>query len=202
MIVVVLALTGFALTAALGLWGARVLCDGIAPLADGPPAGNAHARIVVAVAALLGAAAAARGLGAAPLALFALVCGLLAAIWYADIMRGIVPDIFTVVPLGALGVAALAAHRPEVIAAAIVPAIPFVVMAALTRGRGLGWGDAKLAALGGALVGMQPAVLLFGCASLAAIVVSRVRGRRARPIAFAPYLVIAIMIPLALKAGM
>ena len=63
--------------------------------------------------------------------------------------RGVVPDVFTLVPLSAVAVAALAAHRPEVVLAALVPAIPFIVIASLTRGRGLGWGDAKLAALGG-----------------------------------------------------
>lgn len=202
MIVVLLALAGFAGCAALGVWGSRLLCSGVAPLADGPPPGDAHERVVIAAAALLGAVAASRGLGAAPLALFAIVCGLLAAIWYADITRGIVPDVFTLVPLGAVAVAALAAHRPDVILAAAIPTVPFVVLAALTHGRGLGWGDAKLAALGGALVGMQTAVLLFGCASLAAIVVSRLHGRRLQPIAFAPYLVVAIALPLALQAGL
>lgn len=201
MIVILLAVAGFAVSAAAGLWGGRALCAGVIPLADGPAPGDAHARFVVVVGAMVGGIAASRGLGPAPLTLLALVCGLLAAIWYCDIVRGIVPDVFTLVPLAALGVAALAAHRPEVLAAAAVPAIPFLIMAALTRGRGLGWGDVKLAALGGALVGMQSAVLLYGCASLAAIVVSRLRGRRMQPIAFGPYLVVAIVVPLALAAG-
>jgi len=201
MIVVLLALAGFAGSTAAGIWASRALCAGISPLADGPAPGDAHERWVILAGALLGALAAGHGLGLAPLALFAVVCGLLAAIWYADITRGIVPDVFTLVPLGAIAVAALAAHRPDVLLAAAIPTVPFVVLAALTHGRGLGWGDAKLAALGGALVGMQTAVLLFGCASLAAIVVSRVRGRRLQPIAFAPYLVVAIALPLGLQAG-
>jgi prepilin signal peptidase PulO-like enzyme (type II secretory pathway) len=57
----------------------------------------------------------------------------------------------------------------------------------------LGWGDVKLAALGGAVLGAQVSVLVFAVASLAAVIVSRFRGvDKNEPIAFAPYLAAAI----------
>jgi prepilin signal peptidase PulO-like enzyme (type II secretory pathway) len=200
-IVVLLSMLGFAASAALGLLAARALCAGIASFPDGPQPGNPRTAAVVLVTALLGAVAASRGLGPAPLAIFAVVCGVLAAIWYADIVRGIVPDLFTLAPLGAIAVAAVLAHRFDIVLSTLIPTIPFVVLAALTRGRGLGWGDVKLAALGGALLGMQNAVLAFALASLAAVVITRVRSGHSGPIAFAPYLVVAIAVPLALQAG-
>jgi leader peptidase (prepilin peptidase)/N-methyltransferase len=200
MLIILLSLIAFAVSSALGVYASRLVCDGITSLPDGPPSGNAHPRYVVGVCALLGAIAAARGLPPLMLAIFCLVCGVLSAIWYADIVRGIVPDVFSLVPLATITLAAGLAGRWDVILSAAIPMIPFAIVAALSRGRGMGWGDTKLAGLGGALLGMQGAVLSFGIASVMAIVISRFRADRTRPIAFAPYLVLGIAVPLALQA--
>jgi prepilin signal peptidase PulO-like enzyme (type II secretory pathway) len=62
----------------------------------------------------------------------------------------------------------------------------------------MGWGDAKLVALGGAVLGAQASLAAFALSCFAAGVVSRFNGRRGMPIAFAPYLVIAVVGALAL----
>lgn len=197
MTAILLAMAAFAAASALGCYAGRLMCIDAPVLADGPAPGDPRVPYVVAVASILGACAASRGMAPAPLGTFALLAGLLAAIWYADVARGIVPDAFTLLPLAAIGVAATLAHRPEILLAAVVTAIPFALLAALTGGRGLGWGDVKLGALGGALLGMQGAVLAFAAASLAAIIVARFRAEGGRPIAFGPYMVLAIVLPLA-----
>jgi prepilin signal peptidase PulO-like enzyme (type II secretory pathway) len=89
-----------------------------------------------------------------------------------------------------------------VLLASAVPAIPFAVMAWRTKGLGLGWGDVKLVALGGALLGMQTAILAFALAAIAAIVVARVQRRTSEPLAFGPYLVAAIAVPLTMTVAL
>jgi prepilin signal peptidase PulO-like enzyme (type II secretory pathway) len=200
MLIVLLSMALFAGSSALGSYTARLVCAGVEPLPDGPPSGNPRVLYVVGACALLGGISAARGLPPLMLAIFCLVCGVLAAIWYADIVCGIVPDLFSLLPLATIAAAAGFAGRWDVLLSAAIPMIPFAIVAAMTRGRGMGWGDTKLAGLGGALLGMQDAVLSFGVASVVAIVISRFRADRTRPIAFGPYLVAGIALPLALQA--
>jgi len=135
-------------------------------------------------------------------AIVGLACGLLTAIWASDVTRGVVPDVFTLIPLGAVLLAASLAGHWEVLVAALVPAIPFAILAWRSRGIGLGWGDVKLAALGGPLIGMQNALIAFAIGCLVAVIVGRVRGTKQQPIAFAPYLASAIAVPLALVTRM
>jgi prepilin signal peptidase PulO-like enzyme (type II secretory pathway) len=198
MISLLLAALSFAALAALGLVTSRYICAGIEPLPDGPVPGVVPERIILAAAGVLGAVAAARGLPLPALAIAALACGLLAAVWSSDVTRGIIPDVFTLVPLGALLLAAVLAGHWEVAIASIVPTVPFAFLAWRSRGMGLGWGDVKLAALGGPLIGMQHALIAFALGCLAAVVVARLRGMRGQPVAFAPYLATAIAVPLAL----
>jgi leader peptidase (prepilin peptidase)/N-methyltransferase len=74
--------------------------------------------------------------------------------------------------------------------------VPFAVAALASRGLGMGWGDVKLVALGGAVLGWEAAILAFGCACALAVIVALARKRRHEPLAFAPYLVAAIALPL------
>ena len=199
MIVLLLATVAFAGAAALGLAAARGVCGPVAEtLPDGPPPGVVPQRLLIAGAAVLGAVAAARGLPFAGLAIVWLACGLLTAIWASDVVRGIIPDMFTIVPLGAILLAAALAGHYEVLIAAAVPAVPFAFLAWRSGGMGLGWGDVKLAMLGGPIIGMQYALMAFALACLAAVVVARVRKVSHQPVAFAPYLASSIALPLAL----
>ena len=200
MVAVLLGIVAFAAASALGIYAATLICSSIESLPDGPPSGNPHVPYVIAASSLLGAIASARAMPFMMIAIFCLVCAILSAIWYADIVRGIVPDVFTLMPLAAIGIAAGLSGRWEVLFSALIPMIPFAIMAFATKGHGMGWGDVKLAGLGGALLGMQNAVLAFALASVVAIIVSRFRADRTRPIAFGPYLVAGIAVPLALQA--
>ncbi len=202
LLAVLLGIVAFGAAAALGLYAATLICSTIESLPDGPPSGNPRVPYVIAASSLLGAVASARGMPLMMIAIFCLVCAILSAIWYADIVRGIVPDVFTLLPLAAIGIAAGMSGRWEVLVSALIPMIPFAITAWFTKGHGMGWGDVKLAGLGGALLGMQNAVLAFALASVVAIIVSRFRADRARPIAFGPYLVAGIAVPLALQATM
>jgi prepilin signal peptidase PulO-like enzyme (type II secretory pathway) len=188
----------FAGLGAAGVYTARYVCAGQTPLADGPPPGHVPARLLIGANALLGAFAAMRGLPWQGLAIVGLACGVLTAVWVADVEQGIIPDAFTLAPLGALLLAAALSGHWYVAIVAIVPALPFAVLAWRSRGIGLGWGDVKLAALGGPLIGIQGALIFFALGCTAAVIVARVRGISGRPVAFGPYLATAIALPLAL----
>jgi prepilin signal peptidase PulO-like enzyme (type II secretory pathway) len=199
MITILLTIVAFAGAAALGLAAARGVCGSVAESPPGGPApGIVPQRMLIIGAAALGAIAAYRGLPLPGLAIVGLACGLLTAVWASDVLRGIIPDVFTIVPLGAILLAAALAGHWEVCAAAVVPAVPFAFLAWRSGGLGLGWGDVKLAMLGGPLIGMQYALMAFALACLAAVVVARVRKTSHQPIAFAPYLASAIALPFAL----
>jgi len=120
-----------------------------------------------------------------------IVCASLAAIWYSDVRCGIVPDIFTLGPLALAIAVAIFFREWWVIASCVFVLTPFSIAALASRGRGMGWGDVKLVALGGALLGMDAAVLSCLVACAAAVLVALVRRRVHHPIAFAPYLVAA-----------
>ena len=77
--------------------------------------------------------------------------------------------------------------------------LPFALAALLSKERGMGWGDSKLAALGGAVLGFQLSLLTFAAACLALVAVGWLRGRRTEPMAFAPYLAVAIVFGLLLR---
>lgn len=182
--------------AALTYWAAVPHLDG-SPQPQSPPV-----TILVCAAGIIGAVCAVHGAPTGTLAIVGAMVAVLTAIWCVDITRGIVPDALTLVPLAALVVAGLLTGRWYVVLAAAVPAIPFAIMAWRTKGLGLGWGDVKLVALGGALLGMQTAILAFALAAVGAILVARIRRQTTEPLAFGPYLVTAIALPLALVAGL
>jgi leader peptidase (prepilin peptidase)/N-methyltransferase len=114
------------------------------------------------------------------------------AVWITDARRGIVPDVFTLGPLAIMLLIGLWQHEWWLFVSAAVPFVPFAAAAMLSRGRGMGWGDVKLVALGGAVLGAQMSVLAFAVACIAAVAFSYMRGRKHGPIAFAPYLASAI----------
>jgi prepilin signal peptidase PulO-like enzyme (type II secretory pathway) len=206
LIPVVLAAVAFAAAAALGILAARYVCGDIEALPEGPPQMPIPVRALIIGSAVLGAIAAARGLSPPTLGFIALAFGILAAIWASDVSAGIIPDVFTLFPLAAILLADLAAvfvHKVTggafliLLLVTIVPTIPFAFVAWRSGGLSLGWGDVKLAALGGPLLGLQESLLAFSIGCAAAVVVARVRHTGNSAIAFGPYLAAAIAIPLA-----
>jgi len=183
------------LFAAAGWTGAAIaqaLCAGRTPYDDGPAPIAVGRWPFAAVAGCVGLAVALRGEGSAQLAMLVLVVLALAGCTAADLACGALPDALTLLPLAAvLAFGALTYDWMPALGAAFV-AVPFAACALLTRGRGMGWGDVKLAALGGALLGARGAAFAFTIAAIAAYVVARATGGVRRPIAFGPYLAASI----------
>ena len=75
--------------------------------------------------------------------------------------------------------------------------VPFAVTSAATRGKGMGWGDAKLAALAGAVLGPL-GFLAMAVACAAAAAGYKVKRIASGPIAMAPYIATAIALALPL----
>lgn len=167
-------------------------------LPDSPEPSEPPVPLLLAACAVIGAVTVTHAASIAQMAIVGIVLVALCAVWVTDAKRGLVPDLFTLGPLGLLIVAALWQHQPSLLISAAVPFVPFAVAALLSKGRGMGWGDAKLVALGGAVLGAQTATLAFAVACAAAVAIAYVRGRRSQPVAFAPYLAasIALMLPL------
>lgn len=166
-------------------------------------AGRAGARelMVLALMALLVAIGAALFAGEMPWEAALLGWGLL-ALAAIDVRHGILPDALTL-PLLLLGLA-LAAWREAAVPVdeLVGAALGFAGFAAvasgyrLLRGReGLGLGDAKLLAAGGAWLGWAALPLVVCLAALSALAVVALRGkalRRDAEIRFGPYLCLGV----------
>lgn len=198
------AVVGALIFGVAGLCGcllAMLVIPRLKPLSDGPKPMQVHPAYLIAGAAVLGAVLGFKRLPNPEFIIAALAMVPLVAIWYCDALTGIVPDYFTLIPLGIALAYELIIRQPFALLSAAVLFAVFGAFALFSKGRGMGWGDAKLAAFGGAMLGMKVATLAFGVASLAAVVVTSVRYRsKAVPIAFAPYMVLAMAIAIAFSA--
>jgi len=187
----------FGCAAYLGVQLSAAVCDSIEPFEDGPKPGNPPIPLLLGGAVAIGLLLAARGIPLVQLALAAILTVSLVASWYSDVRAGIISDYFTLVPLGVFVLLAVVARDYGSLISSAAVAIPFAIAALISRGRGMGWGDVKLIALGGAALGIQIAIVAFAGACLIAVVAAIVGKRRSEPIAFAPYLAgaMAIMLP-------
>lgn len=180
----------FAAAAYAGILVASLLP--IERLPDGPQPAQPPIVWLILASAVVGAFVTAHVSSPGAIALLSAFCGILAAICCTDMRYGIVPDVFTLLPLAALLAYAVAARQWQIPVSAAVPFIPFAIVAGISHGKGIGWGDVKLAALGGAVLGAETATVAFTLSCFAAVIVAHLRGRRGVPIAFAPYLAGAI----------
>jgi prepilin signal peptidase PulO-like enzyme (type II secretory pathway) len=195
LIVLVSGVLGAALFGTAGWLGQRISVRWYAGLVradDGPAPIAVPSWIFVVVPACVGIAV---GLhGATPVDAAILLFAVLALTVCAatDVRVGMIPDLFTLGPLAlTLAVAALL-HEWSPLLGAAFAFVPFAALALVSRGRGMGWGDVKLAALGGALAGMAGITLAAVAASLTVVLLSVSRERRRKPIAFGPYLAASI----------
>jgi prepilin signal peptidase PulO-like enzyme (type II secretory pathway) len=183
----------FGAAATCGIVAAKAVLPKLHRFDDAPPAVDFPPAALIGGAAVIGAA---MGLRTPPLDLFvltAIVVVALVAIWYCDAKTGIIPDLFTLVPLGIVVIYGLVQQQWMVPISAAILFLPFAILAFVSKGRGMGWGDAKLAALGGALLGVSTATVAFVVASLVAALAAWLKYRsRNAPIAMGPYLVAAI----------
>lgn len=189
----------FAAAAYLGVVLGNAFAERAQPLPGGPAPHEVPLAVLLAGAAVIGALVVLRA-PPSEILMVAIMCVALSAIWVTDARRGVVPDAFTLGPLAIIFAVALWQHEWYVFAGAAAPFIPFAAAAALSKGRGMGWGDVKLVALGGAVLGLELSVLAFALACLIAVAVNYARGQRRGVFAFAPYLSAAIAV--AMPAGM
>jgi prepilin signal peptidase PulO-like enzyme (type II secretory pathway) len=189
---------GFALCAQAGTILAARLCATRVPFEDGPRPIAAQRWPFALAGAFLGAAAALHTTDFVQLGTLAAVALVLAACAFADLRWGIVPDAFSIPALVLVGLVALLRHDVNLLFGAAVVGLPLAAAAMLSAGRGLGWGDVKLASLGGALLGMQDAPLAVCGACVAAYAGALITRRMSRPVALAPYLAAGIAVALAI----
>jgi prepilin signal peptidase PulO-like enzyme (type II secretory pathway) len=179
----------FACAAIAGIVAAAAICSRIEGYADGPKSGVPPVVALIAGAALIGGIAGAHG-APARLGLVAIVAGAFVAAWYCDVVRGVVPDVFTLGPLAIIAILAFSWRDPRMIVSSLIVTVPFSIAAYMSRGRGMGWGDVKLAAVAGALLGASNALLALALAAFAAAVNAKFRRDSAlQPLAFAPYVI-------------
>jgi prepilin signal peptidase PulO-like enzyme (type II secretory pathway) len=198
---IILTVVFFACAAYLGVELSRAVCANITPLDGAPPLGQPPVVVLVAAGALLGALLVTVGAQPMQLGAFAIVVLALAACWSSDSLCGIVPDVFTLVPLGALLVLALTRGNWLTVVSSAIAFAPFALAAWTTHGRGMGWGDAKLVALAGAALGAPLAIFAMIVACVAAVVGYKIKGIKAGPIAFAPYIAAVVGAALPLAVG-
>lgn len=190
----------FGLAGYIGTLVGNTVAETLPRFSDGPEASLPPVAALVGASALIGAFVAWHAVAPVQVLLIAIVICALVAIWCCDVRTGLVPDLFTLAPLGVMLAVALWQHEWWMFVSAAVPFAPFAIAAALSRGRGMGWGDVKLVALGGAVLGAQLALVAFAVACMVAVGVSYKRGRKNGVIAFAPYLAAAIAV--AIPVGM
>ncbi len=178
----------FAAAAWAGMLIADVLCTGRTPAEDGP-APIAFKRLpFVVCATVLGAIAGFQGISPLHAAICTVAVLALAGCAAADLSCGMLPDVLTLGPLAVVVGLGVALHSWSPASGAVLVFLPFALVAIVSKGRGMGWGDAKLAAFGGAFLGVRDATLAFMLAAIAAYIVTRRSGHPKRPIAFGPYL--------------
>ena len=186
--------------ALLGVRAARALCRNVEPFGDGPEPIAYRNWPFLAIGALCGIGVAMRGTDPYSLVIAASVVALLATCCACDLARGLLPDAAT---LGLIVLAvALGAVRSSSapLLGALAIALPFAVLALLTRGRGMGWGDVKLAAAGGALLGAEHALVAYVLAAVVAFAIAWRAGTLQRPIPFGAYLACAIAVMFSARA--
>lgn len=183
----------FGAAAACGIAAANAVLPKLPRLDDAPTAVNFPPALLIGGTAVVGAVMGARMPPLALLVVAAIAMAGMVAIWYCDAKTGVIPDTFSIGALAIVLLYGLMQHQWMVLVSAVVMFLPFGVLAFVSKGRGMGWGDAKLAALGGALLGFSAATVAFVIASFVAALAAwlKYRKRNAR-IAMAPYLVAAI----------
>jgi len=189
----------FASVALVAVQLSRAACAVEAPTPDGPPPGTPPYVVLVLSCAAIGGLLVYGGampvqLGIAALVLFALV-----AAWCSDTLCGLVLDVFTLPPLAALLLFAISERQWMILVGAAVAFVPFAAAAIFSRGMGMGWGDAKLVAISGAVLGLPLGFLALAAACAVAAVLHRLLRGKGSPIAFAPYIAAATALALPLR---
>jgi prepilin signal peptidase PulO-like enzyme (type II secretory pathway) len=178
----------FAAAAWTGMLIADVLCADRIPADDGPEPIALKRWPFVGCATVLGLIVGFQGISPLHAAICTIAVLALAGCAAADLSCGMLPDILTLGPLAVVVGSGVMLHSWSPAIGAVLVFLPFALVAISSKGLGMGWGDAKLAAFGGAFLGVRDATLAFILAAIAAYIVARRSGHPKRPIAFGPYL--------------
>ena len=182
-IVVLFAMCGWA-----GAALADVLCSGRLPHFDGPSPVRFERWHLILAAACVGLVVGLRTPSVQQLVIGTIAVVALSGCAAADFTCGMLPDVLTLGPTLVVFGFAFAAHNWLPVVGAAFVLVPFAFAALFSRGRGMGWGDVKLATFGGALLGARDATLALSVAAVLAYFITRRFGLRGKPIAFGPYL--------------
>jgi len=185
--------------ATCGVVLAYFICSRLTRLEGGPAPVRLPPAVPIAVFAVLGMFLAARQGQISQLGIVALLGVPFIGAWYSDARTGIIPDVFTLIPLAIVAVGVFLNHTWWVAISGAVVFAAFALAALFSKGRGMGWGDAKLATLAGTVLGLQSSLLALGVACFAATLVSVIRNRGTQPIAFAPYIVVTVLITIGIS---
>lgn len=150
------------------------------------------ATLVVIAGALLGTLLVGRAAPPAQIVPAAVAIVALAAIVMVDSRYGIIPDACTLLPLAIVAGLAFWRHDWWVVISALVPFVPFAIAAVLSHGYGMGWGDVKLAALGGALLGAEVSAVALSLACIVAVLTARAVFKTKQPVPLGPFMAVAI----------
>jgi Flp pilus assembly protein protease CpaA len=188
----IVAATFFGVIALLASLLGRRICKAMVPFEDGPRQGRPSTPALVIGNGLLGGSLYRHGASESELLVAALLSLALIAGWVSDILCGIIPDAFTLLPLAGLIALRIFLGEWDFVVAGVLVFLPFALVALCSGGRGMGWGDVKLAALGAVVLGVSSALVSFILASVLAVTIAWIRGRMHEPIAFGPYLACAV----------
>lgn len=182
----------FGAAAWLGGRVAAIAYGGLISETDGPAALPVAGGVFAGAGAFIGVAVGLRATPGWEVALFLCAVFALAVCAATDMRAGRLPDPFTLLPLLVTLVASAVRRDWAPLFGALFVFVPFATLALCSRGRGMGWGDVKLATFGGALLGIGGITAAAAFASIAAFAGSLASGRLREPIAFGPYLALAI----------
>jgi prepilin signal peptidase PulO-like enzyme (type II secretory pathway) len=189
----------FAASAWFGMLLGEAICGGRQLPPDAPAPVAPPAVLFATCGAVTGASIVMHGFTPLQVITLAVLVLALATAAAANLIGGIVPDVVTLVPLAAILLSSMLQARYAPLLSAALISLPLALVAALSPGRGLSWGDVKVGALGAAILGASGVMVAFIAAAFTAFVASRLAPNAGRPIALAPYIVLGIAV--ALVAG-
>jgi prepilin signal peptidase PulO-like enzyme (type II secretory pathway) len=205
MMSVVASLASLAMLASAAIAGALLaqwFAERIARFDDGPQSRDLNPLWALVVLLALGITLLIRHTPPLQIAFIALSAVPLVTAWYVDAKTGIVPDWCTLLPLAVVFIVVARTGHWVSLYSAVVVFVPFSISALFSHGRGMGWGDVKLATFCSMLIGMMAALPAFAAACLVATFVSYRRDRGTKPIAFGPYLVVATFAAMAVTVNL
>jgi len=187
----VLAAGVFACAAYLAIELSKIVIKASPPL-ERREENNLRPVLLICAGAACGGILALRGLLWQDLAMATVICFCLVACLHEAVSTGKMSDYFILIPLSSIVVADVAQQTWLALCGPLILFLPFAATAYMSKGKSMGWDDAKLAALGGAVLGAWFASLAFATACIAAAVVARLRNKAMEPMLFAPYMIASI----------